>query len=194
MKIKRPESVRPIPKHAKRVFKGVMFDTYQWEQELFDGSTATFEKVKRPDTVNVIPITDEGKIIVTEQEQPGERPFISTLGGRIDEGEDPLGAVKRELLEESGYEAGKFTLWYAVQPLAKVDWAVYIFIAKDLNKKQDAQPDAGEKIKLMYLTFDKFVDLAAQERFRDGEIALKIFQSVSDPEKFVEMKKLFLED
>jgi len=194
MKIERPKPIQPTPGHAKKVFEGTIFDTYQWEQELFDGSTATFEKVKRPDTANVIPVTDEGKLIITEQEQPGERPFIGTLGGRIDDGETPLDAAKRELLEESGYEAEKFTLWYSIQPLAKIDWAIYTFIAKGLSKNQGAQPDAGEKIKLKYLTFDEFIDLAARENFRDGEIALKIFQSMNNPKNFAEMKKLFLED
>lgn len=59
------------------MFKGVIFDVYQWEQEMFDGTTQTFEKLKRPDTIMVIPVTEDGKIILTEQEQPGKKPFIS---------------------------------------------------------------------------------------------------------------------
>ena len=46
-----------MPEHAKKVFSGVMFDVYQWEQEMYDGSTATFEKLTRPDTAQVIPVT-----------------------------------------------------------------------------------------------------------------------------------------
>lgn len=191
MDIERPKPKQPTPPHAKKVFEGEIFDVYQWEQELFDGSTATFEKIKRLDTVSVIPVTDEGNLVVTEQEQPGDEPFIGVIGGRVDEGEDPLEAAKRELLEESGYEAEKFTLWFSVQPLAKVDWAIYSFIAKDLNKKHEGQPDAGEKIKLIELTFDKFIDLAAQKNFRDYEISLKIFQSMNDSKNFSEMKSLF---
>ena len=36
-----------LPENAKLVFKGVLFDTWQWEQELFDGSYSTFEVVVR---------------------------------------------------------------------------------------------------------------------------------------------------
>ena len=46
MEIQRPKSKQPIPENAKRVFKGIIFDVYQWEQELYNGSKAVFEKLK----------------------------------------------------------------------------------------------------------------------------------------------------
>ncbi len=36
-----------IPPNAKRVFKGIIFDVYQWQQKMFDGSKETFEMLKR---------------------------------------------------------------------------------------------------------------------------------------------------
>ncbi len=67
---------RPLPPNtklhsekAKRVFKGVRFGTYQWEQKQFDGSIATYEIVKRNDTVIILPIID-GKIILVKEQQP----------------------------------------------------------------------------------------------------------------------------
>src|SRR3989344_6006543 len=102
-----------IPPQAKRVFKGVIFDVYQWEQKMFDGTTTTFEKLKRPDTVVVFPILPDGRILLTEQEQPGKQLFIGATGGRVDENEDILESAKRELLEESGYKAEEYVLWDA---------------------------------------------------------------------------------
>src|SRR3989339_528828 len=86
----------------------------------------------------------EGRIILTKQEQPGKEPFIGTTGGRVDEGEDILSAAKRELLEESGYEAEEFILWDAQHPTSKIDWVVYTFIAKGLRKIDEAHLDSGE--------------------------------------------------
>ncbi len=51
MNIERPASKQPMPDHARRVFRGEVFDVYQWEQEMFDGSKAVFEKLIRQDTV-----------------------------------------------------------------------------------------------------------------------------------------------
>jgi hypothetical protein len=47
MTIDRPISKQPIPNHARIVFHGQLFDVYQWEQKLFNGKTAIFEKIKR---------------------------------------------------------------------------------------------------------------------------------------------------
>ena len=191
MRIKRPESKQPIPEHAKRVFKGVMFDVYQWEQELFDGTKTTFEKLKRPDTVVVFPVLPNGKIIVTEQEQPGKEPFIGATGGRVDKGEDVLAAAKRELLEESGYEAEHYALWDAQHPTSKIDWVIYTFIAKGLKKIGDLQLDGGEKITLREVTLDELIELVADKKFAEKEIVFNLLEAKIYPEKKKEFQKLF---
>ena len=54
MEITEPKSSQPIPENAKKVFTGQVFDVYQWEQEMFDGSKATFECKSLNDAVNFI--------------------------------------------------------------------------------------------------------------------------------------------
>lgn len=191
MEIKRPKSKQPIPENAKRVFKGVLFDVYQWEQEMFDGSKATFEKLKRADTVVIFAVLPDGKIILTEQEQPGKEPFIGATGGRVDEGEDVLAAAKRELLEESGYEADNYILWDAQQPLGKIEWAIYTFIAKGLKKVADLNLDAGEKITLRPVSLDELIELGTKEGFYEKEIVPKLLEAKFSPEKKEELRKLF---
>lgn len=193
MNIQRPASKQPIPDNAKKVFKGVLFDTYQWEQEMFDGSKATFEKLKRPDTVIIFPVLPDGKIILTEQEQPGKIPFIGATGGRVDEGENILTAAKRELLEESGYEAEEFILWNAQHPVSKIDWVVYTFIGKGLKKVADLHLDPGEKIKLLNLTLDELIDTATNKNiyFAEQELIAKFIEAKFDPKKKKELKELF---
>lgn len=193
MDIKRPQSGQPIPPNAKRAFKGVIFDVYQWEQEMFDGSRAIFERVKRQDSVTILPVLPDGKILLAEQEQPGHPPFVGGLGGRIDEGEDVLTAARRELLEESGYIAERFDLWIAVNQLPKTDWAVYVFIAKGLKKIGELNLDAGEKIKLVPVTLDELINLATDKNvyFREQEIVPLLFEAKYNPEKRKELEELF---
>jgi 8-oxo-dGTP pyrophosphatase MutT (NUDIX family) len=169
-----------------------MFEVYQWEQTLFDGTTGIFEKIKRVDTVTVIPITSDGEIIVAEQEQPGTEVFIGSLGGRIDANETPLEAAKRELLEETGYIADEYNLWFANQPTGKIDWAIYTFIAKGCRKVKEPSLDAGEKITLQFVNFEEFLKITAREKYRDKEISLKIYQLLNKPKEFAEMNELFL--
>lgn len=191
MEIIKPKSVQPIPEHAKLVFKGEIFDVYQWEQEMYDGSKKTFEKLKRPDTVAVFPVLDDGKILLTTQSQPGREEFIDAPSGRVDAGEDVLEAAKRELLEETGYIAEEYILWKAVQPIGKIDWAVYAFVAKKCKKIKEQEVDAGEKISLKEYSFDEMLDLARNDKFRAQEAIKDFLEAKIDPEKYNELKELF---
>jgi 8-oxo-dGTP pyrophosphatase MutT (NUDIX family) len=191
MDIQRPKSKQPIPEDAKCVFKGVMFDVYQWEQEMFDGTKKTFEKLKRPDTVAVFPVLDNGDILLLEQEQPGRKSYIGTPGGRVDEGEDILTAAKRELLEESGYEAEEFILWDSQHPVSKIDWVVYTFIAKGLRKVAEPNLDAGEKMKPLPVNLDGLIEMSVNKNFSEREVVINFLEAKYEPEKYKELKELF---
>lgn len=171
MEIRRPEPNQPRPSDAKEVFKGEIFSVYQWPQKLFDGTEATWEVVKRSDTVVVIPITSDGKIIILEQEQPGRPPYLSFPGGRVEEGENVAETAKRELQEETGYEPAELSLIKAYQPLTKIDWAIYSFIAKGCVKKHSQNLDAGEKITIKEITADECVALVSAGKLRSDEIS-----------------------
>jgi len=192
MEIIKPISKQPMPVNAKLVFKGIIFDTYQWEVYGYDGSKRVFEKLKRPDTAMIIPVTEDGQIIVALQEQPNKPPFIGTVGGRVDEGEDVLDAAKRELLEETGYEAKDWVLFDAVQPVSKIEWAVYTFIAKGCKKIAEQNLDGAEKIELKFISFEEFINLAINDDKFGDEFKIKILEAKLQPQKMEEIRKLIL--
>jgi len=188
MEIKKPISDQLIPENAKKVFKGIIFDVYQWEQKDYDGKVKTFEKLKRPDTALIIPVTKEGKIIIAKQEQPGKSSFTGLVGGRLDEDEEPLEAAKRELLEETGYEAEDWLLFDAAQPVSKIDWAVYIFIAKGCKKVAEQNLDGAEKVEMLFVDFDEFLKLTLSDESRDEWLKIKLLEAKLDPAKMQKIK------
>lgn len=189
--IPRPISKQPLPKSAKKVFDGEIFDVYQWDQEMFDGSSATFEKIVRDDTVGVIPITREGKIIVLEEEQPGKAPFIGIPGGRVEYGEDIEKAASRELVEETGYKSDNLKLWLSDQPITKIEWCIYTFIAYDCEKVSNLKLDPGEKIKPRLVSFEEFLDIALQDNFQSLEITLEVLKAKLDKQKMSTLRSIF---
>ena len=190
MDIIRPISKQPIPSDATKVFTGAVFDVWQWQQKLYDGTSTTFEKLTRPDTVVVFPILPDGTIALTKQRQPGKDTFIGGAGGRVEAGEDPLSAAKRELLEETGYEAKEFILWRAEHPTSKIDWVVYIFIAKGVTQVTQQALDGGEEIRLTPVTLDEFIDMSHNPLFAEKEIIRDLLEAKYVPEKREALKKL----
>ena len=180
-----------IPENAKKVFDGMIFDVYHWEEQMFDGSTGIFEMLKRANTAMVIAITTEGKIIITDEEQPGRPPFYGTPGGRLEENEDPEEGAKRELLEETGYTSDSWLLWKEVSPVHKIDWTIYTYIARNCQKVAEPHLDAGEKISIKEVTFEEFLEIVFHEKFRDLEMRHSILEAKAFPEKMEQLKKDF---
>lgn len=180
-----------IPPQAEKVFTGVIFDTYQWEQEMYDGSKATFEMVKRPATAIIIP-TQGDQILISEQEQPTKSLSFSLIAGRGEESEESLQTAKRELLEEVGYTSEDWELYLSQNEQHKIDHEVTYFIARNCKKTGDTSWDNGEKIYPLWVGFEEFLQIVEHANFWGKEFADHLFRLKQDPEKLeVFRKKLF---
>lgn len=161
-----PKSAVLVPEHAERVFKGQIYDVYQWQQEMFDGSFETFEMLKRPDTLDVIAVKDD-KIVILEEEQPGLPPFYGLPGGRHDvAGETEVQAAQRELLEETGMIFREWCLLEVAQPQRKIERFMYIFLATGFESREEPQLDPGEKMSVTLREFDEVLALADNPKTR----------------------------
>lgn len=164
-----------IPNHAKRVFKGIIFDVYHWKQKMFDGSYATFEALKRPDTVQVIP-TIKGKVLIAEEKQPNKPKQLNLFGGRIEPLETPLNCAKRELLEETGFKSNDWELLRTYKPYYKIDWKIYFYAARNCEKVQSPNLDPGEKIKVKKVSFEKFIKLTSDGKLEANEFTSDVLR------------------
>lgn len=176
-----------IPEQAERVFKGVIFDVYQWDQAMFDGSTARFEMLRRPGTVLVIPVMD-GKIVLARESQPTMEEKYTFFGGRVEEGEEALTAAKRELREESGLASDDWELFSVDAPYAKIDWVISTYIARNCRKVAEPTLDAGERIVSEAFDFDAFVEKASAEAFPETSFSNRLYRMRSEG-KLDELRK-----
>lgn len=135
-----------LPDTAQRVFKGQIFDVYQWPQELYNGDSHAFEMLKRPDTVVAICVVDD-QVLVINDEQPHFGSRKSFPGGRVDTSDASIeAAAQREIHEETGYSFKQWRLIQVVQPHIKIEWFVYLLLAWDVASHDQPHLDPGEKI------------------------------------------------
>jgi ADP-ribose pyrophosphatase len=179
-----PDDSVLIPEQAKLAFKGMIFDVYQWPQKLFDGSSHTFEMLKRPDTVTAICVVED-KILVINDEQPHLGARQSFPGGRVDES-DPaiLAAAQREVAEETGYSFQNWRLVKVSQPYRKMEWFVYVWLAWDVTGQQATNLDAGERITVQALTFNELKTLVTRKVGYLGESST-IFEPLASLEQLL---------
>lgn len=179
----------------KKVFQGEIFSVWQWEQELYDGSKKTFEKIGRRSTASAIGILPDNRILLVWDEQPGRdvEGVLTCAGGQMDEGETPEQAASREFLEETGYTAGSLQPWFSYAPWAKALFTVHFFIAKDVKQKAEPQKTAGERTEVRLFTFDEFLALGQNDQLRDSRLRIMLLEAQLDQKKKQELYKLFYE-
>lgn len=178
-----------LPKKAKRVFRGVIYDVYHWQQRVYDGSYEKYEGLKRPNTVNVL-ATSGRKILIGLQEQPSVGKFIGLPGGRVDPGETALHAAKREFLEETGYKSEKWQLWGKEDfSMTKIEGSIFYFFARDCKKVAEPELEQGERIRVKAVSWTEFLRIVARPGFREREVALKILRLMTDKKKLKQFRQ-----
>ena len=107
-----------------------------------------------PDFINVVPGTEAGELLCFHQVKYAvEGDALATVGGYLEPGEEPLAAAKRELLEETGYEA---TAWIELGQY-RVDanrgaGTAHFFLALHARHVTDRNADDLEEQHLLHLT------------------------------------------
>lgn len=165
-----------IPKHAKKVFVGTVFDIYQWKQKMFNATTRTFEAAKRMDGVCIV-ATVKNKIVLLWQKQPGTNWYYTLPGGYMDPGETPKQAALRELLEETGLKPKRIKLWKTFRGTTRIDSKFYVFIAQGCEKVGEQNLDGGEIIEIQLKSFEQFLKYSDHPKFYNRDVIIEMLRA-----------------
>jgi ADP-ribose pyrophosphatase len=129
--------------------------------------------VRHPGSIVVLAIDsskDEPRVLLEKQYRYAADQFLYELpAGRIDPGEKKLAAAKRELIEETGYRAKKwsFAFRFWASP-GFVDESMDLFVAEQLTLGE-AQPEEDEKIEISLVPLKQAVKMVMDGTIRDGK-------------------------
>ena len=132
---------------SKVLYQGRLFGVRRDEVLEPDGSRNTREVITHPGSVVVLPVLDDGRIVMIRQYRHAARQYLWELvAGRIDGKESPKEGAARELREETGYRAKRFTVFLDVFPTPGfLEENMYILLAEGLREGK-AEPEEDEKI------------------------------------------------
>lgn len=146
----------------KAGFRNMIKRTY----ELPTGEIASYDIVESGPAVCVLPVTTEGKILVIRVFRPGPDKILTELpGGFKDAGLSPKEAIKKELLEETGYTGDLKLIGHTYEDAY---WTMYRhhFIATNCHKIQEPKREFDEKgMEIVLLSVEEF-----KKHLRSGEL------------------------
>ena len=158
---------------SKTVFQGRVFDVTRDCVQEPNGIIAIREVIRHSGSVVILAVDDSGaepRILLERQfRYAAQSNMLELPAGRIDPGEKPLAAGKRELLEETGYSARKWTkaLFFYPSP-GFLEETMTIYLARDLRSGQ-AQPEDDECIEHELVPLSKLLGLIKNGKIRDGK-------------------------
>jgi ADP-ribose pyrophosphatase len=160
---------------SKVVFKGKVFSIYRDEVIEPSGAENVREVIRHNGSVVVLAIDesknpDDPDVILERQYRHAAGQFLLELpAGRVEPGEATLAAAKREMVEETGYRAKRWTLLtkYFASPGFLGEW-MQIYLARDIRSGV-AEPEADEQIDVIRMPLSEALALASANKIHDGK-------------------------
>jgi ADP-ribose pyrophosphatase len=154
----------------EELLKGKFLHVVRDTVRLPDASTATREFVLHPGAVAVMPLLDDGRIVLERQfRHAAGGVMIEIPAGKLDAGEGALACGQRELVEETGYVAREWAYAFTMHPtVAYSDEKIEIWFARGLELKQ-AKLDQGEFLEVFTATPDEVLRWCAEGKVVDSK-------------------------
>lgn len=160
---------------TRPVFEGRIITLQVDEVRLPNGETATREIVRHPGAVAVMALIDDKMLVVEQYRKPLEKSQVEIPAGKLDKGEEPLEAAKRELEEETGYKAGKIrhvSSFYTSPGFA--DEILHLYVAEELIKGQ-VQLDEDEFLDCEAISLEEAEAYIADSRISDAKTIMAVY-------------------
>ncbi len=164
---------------SELIFDGKVVHLYVDTVSLPDGNTATREYIKHLGAVCVVPVTDEGEIVLVRQYRYAiGRELLEIPAGKLDyRGEIPEEAALRELREETGAHCEKLTSLgeYYGSP-ALISERIFVYLAEGLTFGESSL-DEDEFLTVEKIPVDELVEMICDGKITDGKTQAAVLKA-----------------
>ena len=160
------------------VFDGVLLHVKKDKVRLPNGRIATRELIRHSGAVCIVPLTDDNQVLIERQYRyPVDQVLTEIPAGKLDKGEDPEHAARRELLEETGAQAGELIYMGKFYPTcAYSDETIHMYLAKKLSFG-DRKLDADEFLNLELVPITDLVTEIMDGKVPDGKTQAAVMRA-----------------
>ena len=162
----------------REIFSGKVLHVVEDTVRLPNGETATREICLHVGAVCVLPLLPDGQVLMERQFRYAHgRVFLEIPAGKLNfAGEDPLEAAKRELREETGAVAGKYTCLGGLDTSpALIDEKITMYLAEDLTFGERALDD-DEFLEVERVPLDTLFDMVMRGEIRDAKTQIAVLK------------------
>ncbi len=161
---------------SRTAYRGGMLTVNEDEVRLPGGSTALREYVMHPGAAIILPLFDDGSVLLERQfRYPVGQHFYELPAGKLEPDEPALETAKRELLEETGYVAAEWRDLGRLHPcIGYSDERIDFFLARKLEFR-GAKLDEGEFLETLRIPLAEGVDWIRSGRITDAKTILGLF-------------------
>ena len=153
------------------VYKGAIIDIYRDIVQAPDGNVQNYDFIGHKGAAAVMPVTDEGKILMVKQYRNALDRFTIEIpaGGLNGKDEPGIVCAERELEEETGYKYDNLEFLMAVNTtIAFCNEKIEIYIARDLQKTSQ-NLDEGEFVEVCEYTIEELVEKVYKSEILDAK-------------------------
>ncbi len=160
---------------SRHIYDGQLLEVREDTVRLPDGRPARREYVRHPGAAIIVPILDDGTILLERQYRyPLRQHFLELPAGKIDAGEDPAATARRELLEETGYEAEEWEHLFTTYPcVGYSNERLEFYLARRLRHVGHPGED-GEFLEIVAVPMDEALAMIASGEITEAKTILGV--------------------